>query len=492
MIINKLKLLTMKLQNYFKKIAISALGVIAFTAQANNLKITGTSVDTGAGTVTFNIQWDNSWRTNIAPANHDAVWVFIKYQDCADKLWKHANLSVTSSDHSTASPLKIDAVPDGKGVFVYRSANGGGNISSTSVTLKMNVAAANYTNYNFKVFGMEMVNIPAGSFTVGDGVSTSSYTQYTVTGNSAITTSSLGSGDSAPAAFPKGYNAFYSMKYEVTQEQYVEFLNTLTYNQQARRTAVAPNSIAGTSALANATRNGIKIQIPGSNASVPAVYACDLTNGDYNDVNDGQNIAANYLTWADLAAFLDWSALRPMSEMEFEKISRGPIAPVPGEYVWGSTAIQNILFNGVANANLANEGSNTAVADGKANYYINVNSYQNPVKVGFTATNSSGRASAAAAYYGVMEMGGNVTEMTVTTKSTGNTFTGVLGDGELSSVTATEGDADQNLWPDNSAAGIILRGGSFMHLSGTLRTSDRSVGSPAANRFSYGGGRGVR
>ena len=144
----------MKSQNYFKKIAIAAIGLFAVNTQANNLKITGTSVDTSAGTVTFNIQWDNSWKTNIAPANYDAVWVFLKYQDCADKLWKHANLSVTSSDHSTASPLKIDAVTDGKGVFVYRSAIGGGNISSTSVTLKMNVAAANYENYNFKVFSL--------------------------------------------------------------------------------------------------------------------------------------------------------------------------------------------------------------------------------------------------------------------------------------------------------------------------------------------------
>ncbi|PZU83454.1 MAG: hypothetical protein DI529_12650 [Chryseobacterium sp.] len=483
----------MKTKNYFKKIAIAAIGLFASNIQANNLKITGTSVDTSAGTVTFNIQWENSWRTNIAPANHDAVWVFIKYQDCADKLWKHANLSVTASDHSTASPLKIDAVTDGKGVFVYRSSNGGGNVSSTSVTLKMNVAAANYENYNFKVFGVEMVNIPTGSFTVGDGTSTSSYTQYTVTGNGSIATSSLGSGDSAPSAFPKGYNAFYSMKYEITQEQYVEFLNTLNYNQQARRTAIAPNSIAGTSALANATRNGIKIQVPGNNASVPAVYACDLTQGDYNDVNDGQNIAANYLTWADLAAYLDWSALRPMTEMEFEKICRGPLAPVAGEYTWGSTAIQNILWNGVANSNLANEGSNTVVADGKANYFVNGNSYQNPLKIGFTATNSSGRAAATAAYYGAMEMGGNVMEMTVTTKSAGNTFTGVLGDGELSNITATEGDADQLLWPDNtSAAGIIIRGGSFMHLSTALRISDRSQGSPAANRYSYGGGRGVR
>ena len=490
----------MKTKNYFKKIAIAAIGLFAVNTQANNLKITGTSVDTSAGTVTFNLQWDNSWRTNIAPANYDAVWVFLKYQDCADKLWKHANLSVTSSDHSTASRLKIDAVTDGKGVFVYRSAIGGGNISSTSVTLKMNVASANYENYNFKVFGVEMVNIPSGSFSVGDGISTSTYTQYTITGNGSIATSSLGSGDSAPVAFPKGYNAFYSMKYEITQEQYVEFLNTLTYNQQARRSVAAPTSAAGTFAFSNAYGNGITIQVPGNNASIPALYGCDVTTGDYNDVNDGQNVAMNQLSWADTAAFLDWSALRPMTELEFEKICRGPLSPVAGEYAWGTTEINIASSTGITNAYTASEGFNT-VANGRANYYA-ATAWTNAgtgrtVKVGFSATNSSGRATAAAAYYGAMEMSGNTYEFAVTTKATGNTYTGLAGDGELSTTTATDGDANQASWPDNT--GVYLRGGDFIgaanyngNNSSFLRISDRASGAALTTRNAGYGGRGVR
>lgn len=500
----------MKAKNYFKKMAVAAMGLLATGVSANNLKITGTSVDTSAGTVTFNIQWDNSWKTNIAPANYDAVWVFIKYQDCADKLWKHANLSTVSGDHSVGgSVLKLDTVTDGKGVFVYRNANGGGNISSTSVTLKMNVAAANYTNYNFKVFGVEMVNIPSGQFTVGDGTSTSSYTQYTITGNTAITTSSLGTGDSAPAAFPKGYNSFYTMKYEITQEQYVEFLNTLTYGQQARRSVAAPNSAAGTFAFANTYGNGVKIQVPGFNASIPAVYACDLTTGDFNDINDGQNIAMNQLSWADTSAYLDWSALRPMTELEFEKICRGPLSPVAGEYAWGTTEINYIPSGSVTNAYMANEGSNT-VANGRANYYVSsAYSHYGPgrvVKSGFSATNSSGRITAGASYYGAMEMSGNTYEFAVTTKTAGNSYTGVLGDGELSTITATDGDSNQLNWPDNT--GVYLRGGDFLgaaNYSGNnstfLRISDRASGAAAAGRVAGSagvpgtagyGGRGVR
>ena len=498
----------MKTKNYFKKIAIAAIGLFAVNTQANNLKITGTSVDTSAGTVTFNLQWDNSWRTNIAPANYDAVWVFLKYQDCADKLWKHANLSVTSSDHSTASPLKIDAVTDGKGVFVYRSAIGGGNISSTSVTLKMNVAAANYDNYNFKVFGVEMVNVPQGSFWVGDttssgyGVSSSTpaYNFQITSENSNIAASSLGTGNSAPSSFPKGFKSFYCMKYEITQEQYVEFLNTLTYSQQARRTINTPDSAANTFAFGNAYRNGIKIKTPGSNASAPAVYGCDLTSGDIDDLNDGQNIAMDYLSWNDFSAYLDWSALRPMTELEFEKVCRGPLASVANEYAWGTTDLNYVAPSGLTNAGSSIEGYNSVI-NGRANYhvlsgYVTV-SLGGPTKVGFTATNASGRVSAGAAYYGAMEMSGNVYELTVSTKSGGSSYTGVLGDGELSTVAATTGDSDQANWPDNT--GVILRGGGFDGASGysgnnsTLLTiSNRGNGSPATTRGSSYGGRGVR
>ncbi|WP_051190407.1 SUMF1/EgtB/PvdO family nonheme iron enzyme [Kaistella palustris] len=492
----------MNTKNYFQKIAFVALTFFGLSVQANNVQISGTSVDTATGQITFSLKWDNSWRTNIAPANHDAVWLFIKYQDCADKLWKHANLSVTSADHSAGGALKVDAVSDGKGVFIYRSSNGGGNISSTSVTLKMNVAAANYENYNFKVFGVEMVNIPQiSSYWVGDGVAASAFTKYEITGNGSISSSAIGSGNSAPAAFPKGWANFYAMKYEISQEQYVNFLNTLTYGQQAHRSAAAPDSPQGTQAFGTASRNGIKIKVPGSNAAIPAVYGNDLTDGDFDDLNDGQNIAMSTLGYADVLAYLDWAALRPMSEIEFEKICRGPLAPVAGEYAWGTTEATGITPGGVVNGGQANEGYNT-VTNGLANYgalsgYVPVN-LDGPVKVGFSATNSSGRLSASAAYYGAMEMSGNVGEITVAAKTAGgSTYTGTLGDGLLSTTAATDGDADQATWPDNT--GLILRGGHFNasgygysgNNSARMMISDRAD-TVGATRMSQYGGRGVR
>lgn len=490
----------MNTKNYFRKIAIAAIGLFALNMQANNLQITGTTVDTAAGEITFNVKWDNSWKTSIAPANYDAVWIFVKYQDCADKLWRHADLSTSSANHTAAGLLKVDAVTDGKGAFVYRKVNGGGNITSTAIKLKMNIAAGNYENYNFKVMGVEMVNIPQEtSYWIGDGSAGGAFTKYEITGNGSISSGSIGTGNAAPSAFPKGWNSFYTMKYEMTQEQYVEFLNTLTYGQQARRSVASPDSPTSTIAFNSNYRNGIKIKVPGSNGSVPAVYGCDLTPGDFDDLNDGQNIAMGWLSWDDLTAYLDWAALRPMSEIEYEKICRGPIAPVSGEYAWGTTELVGVAPAGVINAGQANEGFN-AVANGRANYANNTGIYptlyNSPLKVGFTATNSSGRISASAAYYGAMEMSGNIGEFAVAAKtSNGSTYTGVLGDGELSTTTAIDGDSNQLNWPDYT--GVLVRGGHFYapgnntNNAQRLKISDRGEVAAAVRSQQYGG-RGVR
>jgi formylglycine-generating enzyme required for sulfatase activity len=42
----------------------------------------------------------------------------------------------------------------------------------------------------------------------------------------------------------------------------------------------------------------------------------------------------NILSWFDVAAYLDWAALRPMTELEFEKVCRGPENRIAGEYAW--------------------------------------------------------------------------------------------------------------------------------------------------------------
>ena len=78
------------------------------TAKANNVQITGTAV-TGSN-ISFNISWENSWYASAAPANWDAVWVFVKYQDCNTKLWMHADLSTVAADHTAGSPLQLSLI----------------------------------------------------------------------------------------------------------------------------------------------------------------------------------------------------------------------------------------------------------------------------------------------------------------------------------------------------------------------------------------------
>ena len=477
----------MKTKQFLKKMTVAAVLMFgtALTTNANNVQITGTSV---AGSVaTFSISWDNSWNANIAPNNWDAVWVFIKYQDCATKLWAHAGLSTVGTDHTAGAPLQVDPVTDGKGVFIRRSALGGGSTGIITVSLKMTIPAG---TYNYKVYGVEMVNVPQGNFEIGDATSASTFNNYTVTATSqsgGISAAALGGASAGvPATYPVGYNAFYSMKYEITQEQYVEFLNALTYDQQKTRTISDPISVTGTYAFSNSARNGIIIATPGSNSAIPAIYANDLTTGVINNANDGQNIAANFLAYADIASYLDWAALRPMSEIEYEKVCRGPLPRVAGEYAWGTTAIVQQYASLTTNGGTATEAI-TPAANGVCAYGI---PSQGPLRVGIFATGSSGRASAGAGYYGAMELSGNVYETIISTNNTaGNAYTGNLGDGTLSVI----GEANQTSWPANTGLGSGLRGASFDASAIYTRTSDRTSATYTnAVRYNYLGGRGVR
>ena len=491
--------------NALKLLSKWSLGLLLFgfglTSYGNNVQITGTSV-TGSN-VTFTISWENSWYASVAPANWDAVWVFVKYQDCNTRLWSHAGLSLLSGDHSAGSPLQVDPVSDGKGVFLRRSALGGGDISSVSVTLKMTIPTG---TYNYKVFGIEMVNVPQGGFKLGDSSIPSAFNELDINNDNAITAANLGgvpASANVPLTYPAGYNSFYCMKYEVSQEQYVDFLNSLTYNQQKSRTVTDPISDSGTYAMSATylNRNGIMIITSGSNSTIPAVYACDATAGVENNINDGQNTAMNMLNWGDMAAYLDWAALRPMSELEFEKTCRGAgQSRIAGEYPWGTTDINYVTTVNLTNPLKPNESYN-AVINGLCNVSAYSGYYEaataQPLRVGFAATGTSGRASAAAAFYGAMEMGGNVSEVVVNTTLEGVTFSGTLGDGEL----LPNGDSNVTNWPSATSTGMGKRGGSFSMNAGGysgngfsfVKTSNRSYSNTnPGTRAADFGGRGVR
>lgn len=521
--------------------------------------LTGQDVSAGANNaanftfVQFDLNWSNSWRTSTGPSNWDAAWIFVKYQinsgtGCTPNIdWLPATLSSTSGDHTVTTPngvpASFSAAADGTGVFVYRTGDGSGSIDWDQVRIRWNYGAdgiLDACNVTIKVYAIEMVYIPQGSFYVGDGASNNgqfesavSGTPYQVTGEGAIVlggggAGSLGNNNRAgqnapsddfadatsvtlPAAFPKGFNAFYSMKYEITQEQYAEFLNVLTATQQLVRHGATVVNRFFTNAAAPANRNGVKcITLPVG--ATPGAYACDLNNnGTVNQTSDGQNIAMPHLSSMDLLAYLDWSGLRPMTELELEKIGRGTLPAVLNEYAWGSANIYATSYAALTNSGAGNELPNAPSATlGNAAYQTtaNVVGIQGPLRAGIFATATSSRVTAGASYYGVMEITGNVWELPVGLGHVaGRSFTGLHGNGIITS----SGFADVDFWPgangnntltaantapntgSSGAAGMMFRSGSWSDVV-FLRLSDRSYpGWTGLNtRDNRMGGRGVR
>ena len=518
----------MKIKHYFMQLALFCLLVLfsnnmfSNNVVVSNLAINGQNTSNHSSLINFDISWDNSWRNSVGTTNWDACWVFVKYRKKAENTWHHATLSTTNSDHTAPTNSIIRTSSDGKGIFIYRSGDMlQGSVSYTGAKLQWNYGTdglVDADSVEVCVFAIEMVYVPTGSFYVGDGTTTDIEGQFEsgtsgaakqITSEGSLTlggggTNSLGNNNASgmntaddfndgtsktlPAAFPKGYNAYYCMKYSVTQEQYVAFLNKLTYTQQDTRTAIAPNSAAGTGALKsdNAYRNGIDIMTPGVSSNTPAVYACNLDgDANYNETVDGQNIACNYLSWADLAAYLDWAALRPMSELEYEKTCRGDHAVVANEYAWGTTNITQatgISNSGANNETASNSGANCA--------YGNNSNVQGPVRVGCFGQGVNTREGVGASYYGIMEMTGNLWERCVTVgNNTGRAYTGIHGDGALDIT----GDANVSNWPVSSGTGSCFRGGDWNDVLVWLRVSDRIRGAKSYSTRGYSyGGHGVR
>jgi formylglycine-generating enzyme required for sulfatase activity len=195
----------------------------------------------------------------------------------------------------------------------------------------------------------------------------------------------------------------------------------------------------------------------------------------------------NYLNWEDLSAYLDWSGLRPMSELEFEKAARGPSTPVSGEYAWGSTAATNA--SGITN------GGKIAEVPSNAGANVNWNGgVSGPLRIGSFASLNYGAASrqnAGGGYYGALELSGNVWERTVTVgNSSGRSFTGTHGDGVLDS----NGRANVTSWPSSTTAlGAGFRGGGFLTNYLDTSISGRALAALAiTNRVTDHGGRGAR
>jgi hypothetical protein len=267
------------------------------------------------------------------------------------------------------------------------------------------------------------------------------------------------------------------MKYQIGQNQWLEFFNSLSSIQKTARDITDAN---GKNSDAITFRNNL-----------------NWTSGDatLNSSTHGA-VACNYLSWMDGVAYADWAGLRPITELEYEKASRGTVAGQSGESATGQ--ICNFLATMTQATGLSNSGSsNETASNGLANAaFGNHASVQGPMRVGAYATGSSSRSSAGASFYGLMELSGNLWEQVVTFGNTdGRNFTAVHGNGALT----TAGHADVSAWPgyvstaNTGAAGSGRRGGSWEDVADRLRTSDRfQANSAISTRNRANGFRAVR
>lgn len=447
----------------------------------------------GAPYVEFDVAWDYSWHNE---QNWDAAWLFAK---SGKHGFFHAPVRFAADGHRALgddSDVRIVRSADSLGVYVYRAQPTEGYVSN-DWTLRLKVIPPSGENPRrfpgpVYVHGVEMVYVPEGPFSVGDPsgpgadpvnafyaqqADTAAAPPYRVTSSGTIpvcdgvgslchAADNIYGGDQSgpiPASYPNGYDAFYLMKYEVTQGQYAAFLNSLSGLHTAERENSGGRNYRW--------RRG----------------TIELVGDRY--VAGRPDRACNFLTWPDAAAYADWAGLRPMSELEYVKAARGPADAVANEFAWGSTTIARGDTIYSADSTVANTENGSEFILGNANYRANSRWY-----FGYLTSFSGGdegygplrvdifesyahlrgvenlREESGAGYYGAQGLSGSLFERVVTaTDSVGRQFVGSHGDGRLNYYGRTE-NAD---WPTYEGRGLGLRGGSPYHNPPFLRVADR-------------------
>ncbi|NER15016.1 SUMF1/EgtB/PvdO family nonheme iron enzyme [Leptobacterium flavescens] len=412
--------------------------------------------------VNFDIKWKNSWNNR---KNHDAVWVFMKYGGFWNnhvKLKASGHKILLNRTDTAASPL-IEVSENGLGFFIYPSKTYRGNIDlKLQILIDSGDRKINNTQLNgLSVHAIEMVYIPEGAFTLGSpdeaALKKAAFYKSDASGNpnglikisseSAIpvapeqnalyywSENELYNGDQkgpVPADFPKGFNAFYIMKYELTQGQYAAFLNTLPESWTYTRSPLGGRTYYE-------HRGGIR-----------------LKDGKYKADNPSRPM--NYLSFTDGLAYTDWAALRPLTELEYEKAARGPSKPVPAEFVWGTNNYDLLERYVTPEAEL-----------------IMANGFDE------SSMNDENRAVFGASYYWVMDLSGSLWEKVITIGNPiGRAFKGSHGDGRLDFGHATNPD-----WPDSDdeKGGFGYRGGGYYQIG--TQYSDFNPHSPIGYRY-YG------
>lgn len=475
----------------------------AVVLQANNVIISSVDLqnqDTVANysLISFDASWENSWRTSTNESNWDALWIVAKYRKTNQQLWQHATFHYvdgtgSGDGHQVPAGATIASSNDNgaggaHGVFLYAANDmAQQTVTYSDVKLRWDYGVdglEDADSVEICILAMEMVYIPEGSFYMGDGdvaqesfkaLHSGSNTNFLVgttmvnniqsdaaggVDDAVITNASNGIGIDGDdgididndgvvdnADFPTGYKAYYIMKYEVSQGFYAAFLNKVTEDQLT-------NLYSNTSSF----RETISGNYPDFVVSSPSRAMLNLS-------------AVRNLSLAD------WLAMRPMTEFEFEKACRGNQPSFTFEYAWGNDSLSNNIYT-IANDGQENSQVSNVTTRGNAAYNLTngqLGGVRGPLRAGIFAASAGApnREETGASYYGVMELSGNLYEITVSVgRAQGRAYNGEHGDGEI----ASDGTANQSNWMAlySTPSAFLFKGGYWNSVAEDLRVSQRS------------------
>lgn len=392
------------------------------------------------------VSWDNSWRNS---RNWDAAWLVVKARANGRGPWRAARVVGIAA---TSNDVEVRPASDRSGLFVHpASAHRGTLKAELDVTVEAISGLRESDSVDYAAFGVEMVYIPAGPYYLGDPSELARSYGSLARPAGELAAARAGGGDrllrveseaeiaigthvdyinttqrqyegdragTLPVAFPKGTAAFYIMKYEISQGEYAAFLN-----------GIHPS---------------------GANfRAIHASHRYHQLRGTITFDNDSYRAAdpvrpCNFIGWDDGCAFLDWMAMRPMTELEFTKACRGPDRPIEDDFPWGTADKQHL-------------GRIVDFASGR----LTLSAAEDEARL-----SDATRIEFGASHYWVMDLAGSLWEKCISIgHQKGREFRGTHGDGNLGEY----GFANVPDWPrgDLEGGGYGYRGGGAYEASST-------------------------